>query len=234
MNAMQTQTDTPNNVGGAPPPPMPRRAPSRRRLMLVAGAIVLLAAGVAWWVATTASNPAPTAPTPTAVAVLSAHGTIEPVAHATIATMSGGVVRALPARVGEDIGSQEEIAEISTPTQTEILVAPWRGTIMGVSVHVGDTVMPGGAVAAIGDLSRYQVETTDVDEYLIGQIHSNQQVSMTVEALGGRRLAGSVDTVALSQQTTSAGVANYPVVIRLFANDPNLRPGMTVRIVFSP
>ena len=43
----------------------------------------------------------------------------------------------------------------------------------------------------------------------------------------------TVDTVALTQQTSSAGVANYPVVIRLFANDPDLRPGMTVRITFS-
>jgi multidrug efflux pump subunit AcrA (membrane-fusion protein) len=202
--------------------------------VLLGGAVLVLAAGIALWVATSANSTATVAPTPTATVVLSAHGAIQPVAHATIATMSGGVVRALSARVGEDVGNQREIAEISTPTQSEILVAPWRGTIMGLSVHVGDTVMPGAVVATIGDLSRYQVETTDVDEYLIGQIHPNQQVSMTVEALGGRRIAGTVDTVALSQQTTSAGVANYPVVIRLFANDPDLRPGMTVRIVFGP
>jgi multidrug efflux pump subunit AcrA (membrane-fusion protein) len=202
--------------------------------MLLGGAVLVLAAGIAWWIATSANNTPTVAPTPTTTVVLSAHGAVQPVSHATIATMSGGVVRVLSARVGEDVGNQQEIAEISAPTQTEILVAPWRGTIMGLNVHVGDTVMPGAVIATIGDLSRYQVETTDVDEYLIGQIHPNQPVTMTVEALGGRRLAGTVDTVALSQQTTNSGVANYPVVIRLFANDPDLRPGMTVRIVFSP
>jgi hypothetical protein len=95
--------------------------------------------------------------------------------------------------------------------------------------------MPGTVVAAIGDLSRYQVRTTDVDEYLIGQIEPSQQVSMTVEALDGRKLQGSVETVSLVQQQASSGsVANYPVVIQLSSNDPDLRPGMTVRVVFSP
>jgi len=120
------------------------------------------------------------------------------------------------------------------PAQTEILMAPWRGTILGLNAHLGDTLMPGAVVATIGDLSRYQVRTTDVDEYLISQIQPDQQVSVTVEALDGRQLEGTVDTVGLAQQSSSAGVVNYPVVIRLFDIDPDVRPGMTVRIVFSP
>ena len=140
----------------------------------------------------------------------------------------------LAVKVGETVGAQQEIAEISTPMQTDILVAPWTGTVMGLSAHLGDTLMPGVAVATIGDLSRYQVETNDVDEYLISQIQPGQQVAMTVEALDGRKLEGTVDTVALAQQTSSGGVTNYPVVIRLLGSDPDVRPGMTVRIVFSP
>jgi biotin carboxyl carrier protein len=232
MNAIETQTSEPNQVDRIVPPTRPRRALSRRRA-LVGAVVAVVGVGAVVWVVTSAGNPPPAAPTPTPTISLTAHGAIQPVAHATIATMTGGVVRSLSSRVGEDVGNRQEIAEISTASQTEILVAPWRGTITGLSVHVGDTLMPGAAVATIGDLSRYQVETTDVDEYLIGQIHPNQSVTMTVEALGGRRLTGTVDTVALTQQTSSAGVANYPVVIRLFANDPELRPWMTVRLVFS-
>ncbi len=57
---------------------------------------------------------------------------------------------------------------------------------------------------------------------------------MTVEALDGRKLQGTVETVALVRQVSSTGVANYPVVIQLAENDRDLRPGMTVRVVFSP
>jgi hypothetical protein len=232
MSAIETQTSRTNQVEPSVPSPRPRRDWPWRRLVagVVVGVVVL---GVAIRIATSASNPAPVAPMPTPVASLTAHGTVEPIARATIATMNGGIVQALSAQVGADVGNRQEIAEVSTGSTTEILVAPWRGTITGLNVHVGDTLLPGAAVATIGDLSRYQVETTDVDEYLIGQVHPSQSVTMTIEALGGRRLSGTVDTVGLTQQTSTAGVANYPVVIRLFASDPDLRPGMTVRITFS-
>ena len=210
-----------------------KRSPSRRRWLIYAGILVVLVAGVLVWTAVGAGKPAAVAPAPTAAPTLLAHGTIEPVAEATIATMSGGVVRSLAVRDGETVAAQQEIAAIRSPSQTEILVAPWAGTIMGVSAHLGDTLMPGAAVATIGDLSQYRVVTNDVDEYLIGQIYPGQPVTMTVEALNGRKLGGTVDTVALAQQTSS-GVANYPVVIRLNSSGPDLRPGMTVRIVFTP
>lgn len=210
----------------------PRRA-SRRKLLVFGGIIVVLV--VAAVVATGAgSKSAPPAVAPaTSVPALSAHGTIEPVAQATVATISGGVVRSVAVKVGQNVTEQQKIADIASPGQTETVVAPWAGTVMGLNVQRGDTVMPGAVVATVGDLSRYQVRTTDVDEYLIGQIRAGQQVSMTVEALDGRRLDGTVDTVALVQQSSATGVTNYPVVIRLSGNDPDLRPGMSVRVVFS-
>jgi hypothetical protein len=54
---------------------------------------------------------------------------------------------------------------------------------------------------------------------------------MTVEALDRLELRGVVKSVALQQQSTTAG-ANYPTVISLEGPNPNLRPGMTVRITF--
>ncbi len=212
---------------------VPRQRPSSRRWLIYGVVLVALAAAVVALVGQ-GNKPAASPPPTAAIATLSAHGTIEPVAQATVATMGGGVVRSLAVQVGDAVHAQQEIAEISTPAQTEVLVAPFAGTVMGLSAHLGDTLMPGAAVATIGDLSRLQVETNDVDEYLISQIYPGQSVTMTVEALDSRKLTGTVDTVALVQQTSSSGVSNYPVVIRLNATDPDLRPGMTVRIVFTP
>jgi multidrug efflux pump subunit AcrA (membrane-fusion protein) len=216
------------------PSAAPRKRSAFRRRPVLFGLLGALLLGIAVWSAIGANKTAPLVVAPPPAAALSAHGTVVPAAQATIATMGGGVVRSLAVKVGQVVGDHQLVAEISTAAQTETLVAPWGGTVIGVAVNRGDTLMPGAAVATVADLSSYQVQTNDVDEYLIGQINPNQQVIMTVEALDGRRLEGSVDTVALAQQASSAGVVNYPVVIRLAANDPDLRPGMTVRIIFSP
>ncbi len=231
MTALETRPKTETKSGKDGRTTLPKRSHRRRNILLGVLAIVVVVAAIVA-VAGAKTPPKPVAaPAPPA---LSAHGVVEPVAQATIATINGGVVRSLAVRVGQNVGEQQMIAEVATAAQTETLVAPWAGTIMGLNVQRGDTVMPGAVVATIGDLSRYQVRTTDVDEYLIAQIQAGQPVSMTVEALDGRKLEGIVDSVALVQQTSNSGVTNYPVIIRLSDNDQDLRPGMTVRVVFSP
>lgn len=227
MTALETRS-IPETRAAAP---RRRLSVSRRTVVFGVLALAIVVAGLA---AAGANSSAPKPVAPPAAPALMAHGTIEPVAKATIATLNGGVVRALRVQVGQTVDAGQAVATLATPAGTEVLVAPWRGTVMGLDARLGDTLMPGAVVATLGDLSRYQVETTDVDEYLIGQIEPNQLVTVTVEALDGRKLEGVVDTVALAQRTSIGGVVNYPVVIRLVDSDPNMRPGMTVRILFSP
>lgn len=205
-----------------------RKHRPRRKLLLVAIlAVIAVLAGGAVLKVTSPPRPAPAVASP----ALTAHGVVEPIARASIATMNGGVVEQLTIQVGQHVEAQQLIARVNLPGQAELLAAPWAGTVTGVNVHLGDTVMPGTTLATIGDLSRYQVESTDVDEYLIGYIKPGQLVTMTVEALDQAPLRGFVKTVALQQQQSASG-SNYPVVVDLAASNPDLRPGMTVRITF--
>ena len=87
-------------------------------------------------------------------------------------------------------------------------------------------------MATIGNLSRYQVETTDVDEYLIGRLYAGQAVTMTITALDGLQLSGFVRTVSFQQRHSTSG-DNYLVVIDPTGSSRDLRPGMTVRITFA-
>jgi hypothetical protein len=112
----------------------------------------------------------------------------------------------------------------------EVLTAPWRGTITTVPVHLGDTAMPATIVATVGDLSRLQVETTDVDEFLIAHVRKGQLLPMTVDALDGREIQGYVGSVALELQPIANGDEHYPVVLELVDPPPELRPGMVVRV----
>ena len=108
------------------------------------------------------------------------------------------------------------------PQATEILTAPFRGTVTDVLVHVGDTVTPGTVVATIGDVSRLQVETLDVDEFIVGQLHRGQVVTLTVEALNRRQLQGVVRSIALLPRTDTVGDEHYPVIIGLTSWPPSL------------
>jgi multidrug resistance efflux pump len=104
--------------------------------------------------------------------------------------------------------------------------------VTGLLAHTGDTLVPGAGVVMVADLTRLQVETNDVDEFLIGHVRPGQSVSMQIDALDRRDVSGKVQSVALQPQTTPGGDQQYPVTIDLGGAPPDLRPGMSVRITF--
>lgn len=216
-----------------PPGPLARPRPRRRwGRWLVIALVALLVAGGA--VRLLSAPTAPPAPPPASPAVkLTARGRVQPVQQARIGTLTGGVVVRLAAVAGEPVADQQELARVRGPNgAVEVLTAPWAGTVTAVLVNYGDTVMAGAVLVTIGDLSRLQVETTDVDEFLIGKLARGQPARLTVDALDGRELAGIIERITLQPQPTGAGDEHYPIVIALTGPTDDLRPGMSVRIHF--
>ena len=170
---------------------------------------------------------------PTVAPLVLARGQVRPVAHARIGTLSGGTLVSLAAEVGEAVQERQEIARVRAGSQTEVLTAPWAGTITGIPAHVGDTLTPGATVATVGDLRRLQIETTDVDEFIVVYVARGQEVTVTVDALEDREYRGYVQTVTFEPRITGDGDEHYPVVIDLAESTADLRPGMSVRIDFS-
>ena len=204
-----------------------------RRWLLIAAVLLLLAGGLGLRLATAGPPPEPPA-MPTATAPkLTARGRVQPAAQARIGTLAGGVVMRLAVAAGDQVVEGQEVARVrGAGGAPDVLTAPWSGTITSVPVNLGDTVTPGATVATLGDLSRLRVETTDVDEFLIGRVRPGGRVTILVDALDRRELPGYVATVALQAQTTTAGDDYYPVVIDLLEPAADLRPGMSVRVTF--
>jgi multidrug resistance efflux pump len=165
-----------------------------------------------------------------------ARGRIAPAAQARIATLQGGVVRSVARAPGEPVAARAELARLETPAgESEVLVAPFAGTVLAVPVQAGDSLMPGAEVALVGDLSALRVETTDVDEYLVGSLRLGQTIEVSVDALGSEVvLAGRVSGITLAAQPTGSGDLHYPVYVRLDRVDAGLRPGMTARLRVRP
>jgi multidrug resistance efflux pump len=105
--------------------------------------------------------------------------------------------------------------------------------LTGLSIHTGDTLAPGSIVARVGDLTRLQVETTDVDEYIISRIQPGQSASLRIDALDGQTFQGRVKLVAPEPETIATGDGAYPVVIDFGGPVAGPRAGMTVRVTFA-
>jgi len=111
------------------------------------------------------------------------------------------------------------------------LRAPFAGTIARLNLKVGETAAPGVAAAVLADFSEWRIETDDLTEIEVPDVHVGQSVRVTVDALPGVTLKGEVESIGSLFQEKSGDVV-YPVKIKLIDTDPNLRWGMTVAVTF--
>ena len=223
---------------GSRPRPRSLRPRFRRPRHVVRWAVVLLGlivvvAVVAWQASSTATPANPPAQVASSGGRLIAHGVVAPVSQARVGTLTGGVLLGLSVSIGDSVDARTELARVRGPAEVEVLTAPFAGTVTGLLAHTGDTLIPGAGVVLVADLRTLQVETNDVDEFLIGHVQPGQSVTLQIEALDRRELTGRVRTVALQPQTTPGGDQHYPVTIDLGGKPPDLRPGMSVRIALS-
>ena len=212
--------------------PTRRRPPvwRRRRTILIALGVLLVVA-VVLRVVLAQSAPAPAA-APQAAAPLVAHGEVLPVHQAHVGTQGGGVVQQLNVAPGQIVSGQTPLAWVVSTSGTEVVTAPFGGTVTNVLVHAGDTLVPGAAIAIVADLRLLHVETSDVDEFLVSKVAVGQTVQLNVDALDNLSMSGTVVNVALLPQTGTSGSPAYPVLISLGSVPSQVRAGMSVRVTF--
>jgi multidrug efflux pump subunit AcrA (membrane-fusion protein) len=201
----------------------------RDRRVLVAGMGVVVLACTAMVVLSSRSSVPPPAATPTPTSLV-AHGQVVPVQQARVGTLGGGQVQQLNASLGSDVAAQTPLAWVIGPSGTEIVTAPFNGSVTNVLVHAGDTLVPGATIAVVANMHALQVETSDVDEFLVGHVRVEQQVQVTVDALDNLALTGIVTNVALLPQAANSGGQAYPVIVSLSGVPAGVHAGMSVRI----
>ena len=233
-----TATDVAPREPTIPPARRPARRRGRRTLLLATGLAGLLALAGLGAVATgrIPLQPGPEPPVAPAatLASLTARGELRPVSRAQVGTLSGGTIQSIAVTAGQPVADGQELARVRSAAGTEMLVAPWRGTVTDVPANVGDTVTPGSVVALIADLTRLLVETTDVDEFIVAQIRTGQAATVRFDALDDREIRARVRSVSLQPRRTAEGDDHYPVVLDLEWTPPEARPGMTARVTFQP
>lgn len=229
------------SLAPAPEPPTLVPTPPRGRrggwwriaLVLAVGLAGLIAAGLLIPGQLASLAPPSVAPTPEAAANRVARGAVHPEREARIRASAPAVVNSLTVSVGTSVIDNQELVRLrAADGSISVVTAPWRGTVTSLPIHVGDSVTAGGLLATVGDLSRLQVETTDVDEFLVPYVHLGQSVRLTIDALPDREFTGTVSSLAYQTEETPEGDEHYPVSIDFDWAAPEIRPGMTVRVYF--
>lgn len=121
-----------------------------------------------------------------------------------------------------------------------VVLDNWRAGQMGQGARpfqVGDSAWPGAQIAELPDLSGARMVAT-VDEVDRSRLSVGQRASLTIDALGGKEIAGRIErigTLAKMDMTTWPPRRGFEVVIALDEADARLRPGMSAnaRIVLA-
>ncbi len=108
------------------------------------------------------------------------------------------------------------------------LIAPFGGRVTAIYYQVGDKVIPGTSGIALADYSSFHIQTT-VDELDIASVQLGQPVSVTLDALPGIELEGSVAEIDLAPDP-GANTTEYPVVVDLKDPGDQARIGMTAAL----
>ncbi len=108
------------------------------------------------------------------------------------------------------------------------LTAPFDGTIASVDTAVAETAVPGQEVIMIGDLSNFQVETTDLSERDAPMVQIGQKATVSVTALN-QQFTGKVADISRVSSTVGGDVV-YKVTIQFDSQPKGLLWGMTTDV----
>ena len=109
-----------------------------------------------------------------------------------------------------------------------MLTAPFNGTIASIEISPAETVISGQVVIMMGDLSNFQIETTDLSERDVTDVQVGQPARASVPALNQTLTGKVVDVARVS--TTVGGDVVYKVTIQLDKQPQNLLWGMTADV----
>lgn len=129
----------------------------------------------------------------------------------------------------ENAKSQLSAAEASL--DDHLLTAPFTGTVVTSDFKVGQLVGPQTSPLLLADLSKYQVETTDLTELSVVGIKEGSVVKVTFDAITGLELPGEVLRISPLGEDRQGDIT-YTVYIDLTKQDPRLRWNMTASVVF--
>jgi HlyD family secretion protein len=130
--------------------------------------------------------------------------------------------------------SQKDLAITEERLTKTAVRAPFDCTVLTRPVSIGQAVSGSGGfnsgseVLTIADLNS-MIINAQVNQADVPRLKAGQKVEVTVEAVPGLKVTGSVERIS-PQATIKNNIKGYPARIVLKNVDPRVRPGMTANV----
>jgi HlyD family secretion protein len=123
--------------------------------------------------------------------------------------------------------AEAALAEANNALEDAVLKAPFDGTIGAILIDEGELASPQMPAIRLGDLTKLRIETEDLSEVDVNQVRVDQEATITVDALEGKKFQGKVVRVA-PVASDHRGDKVYTVTLDLDAGpESGLRWGMS-------
>ncbi|OFX27308.1 MAG: hypothetical protein A2Z07_06630 [Armatimonadetes bacterium RBG_16_67_12] len=113
------------------------------------------------------------------------------------------------------------------------LRAPFDGTVAWLGPKTGEFASPGSPIVRIGDLSVWQVETTDLTELNIVSVREGSRARVTFDGIPNLTLGGTVKQIKAFGENRQGDIT-YTVTIALDKQDARLYWNMTASVAIEP
>lgn len=152
-------------------------------------------------------------------------------AESAVAEAALAVVQAETAVTQADAGiaqAEAAVASAQDALSRMTLTAPFAGVVADIQAEPGEVVGSGVPVVTYADFGGWLVKTTDLQELDVVDLKVGDPVEISIDAIPGELLQGTVSNIANTSQITRGDVT-YEVTIALDdLKDLPLRWGMTV------
>lgn len=129
--------------------------------------------------------------------------------------------------------AETELMQAQLALSKRELIAPFAGEVASLDLRLGQHVAPSLPVAHLADTSAWLVETTDLTEINIVNVHVGDTVQVEIDALPDVKLPGTVTSIK-PLGVNVQGDITYKTTIRLDTSDPRLRWSMTASVTITP
>jgi HlyD family secretion protein len=109
------------------------------------------------------------------------------------------------------------------------LVAPFAGMVASLDIDAGEYAMAGTAVLRLADTSAWQIETTDLTELNIANVHAGMPVTLAFDAVPELELSGKVANIKPYGDTKQGDIV-YTVFVKPDQQEPRLKWNMTAKV----
>ncbi len=149
------------------------------------------------------------------------------------AAAAQGDPAALAAAEARLAAAQAARAAAQAAQASQVLTAPRAGTVVGLALKPGQFIAAGQPALTLADFSGWVVKTGDLTELEVAQVALGQPVQVTLDALPGLSLTGTLQALDLRYED-KRGDVTYTGTIVLAEADPAVRWGMTAALLFQP